>query len=235
MAIWVLLFLTAVTPWCAAGSTGGECDFIIDRKVFQVSASFRYETVLRGTMDVLEALRTRRSIGKLDGDVSDADIRTLVEAALCAPNHKRTNPWLFTVVRGEARERLGRYWASLLSDAGIPAGIERSAFLEREARKPMRAPAIVVVSTRTDPDDVRAFEDLAAVAAATQNLLLAAHALGLGAVWRSGDMAYRPEINTFLDLDANDRIVAFVYLGQPAMPAPASQARDVDAYLRYVG
>ena len=182
----------------------------------------------------MEALRTRRSIGKLDGEVSDDDIRTLVEAGLWAPNHKRTNPWSFTVVRGDARARLGAYWAGLLEHAELPPGVERAAFLAKEARKPMRAPILIAIGVRTVPDDVRAFEDLLAASAAAQNVLLAAHALGLGAIWRSGDMAYRPEIATFLGFDATDRIVGFIYVGHPAMPAPPAPPRDVDAYLRFM-
>jgi nitroreductase len=185
-------------------------------------------------MDMLETLRSRRSIGKLSGDVSDEEIRTLVEAGLWAPNHKLTNPWLFTVVRGSARERLGAFWAGLLADAPLPPGVERATYLAKEARKPTRAPAIIAVSSRTDAEPVRAFEDLAAVAAAVQNVLLAAHALGLGAIWRSGEMAYRDEIKAFLGLDPSDRIVGFVYVGHPAMPPPAPQPRDVDSYLRFI-
>jgi len=185
-------------------------------------------------VDVFDALRSRRSIGKLDGDLSDAEIRTLVEAGLWAPNHKLTNPWRFTVVRGDARARLGAYWAALLADAALEPGVERASFLAKEARKPTRAPVLIVVSSRTDADPVRAVEDFAAVAAAVQNVLLAAHALGFGAIWRTGPMAYRAEINGFLGLEADDRIVGFVYVGKPAMAPPTPQPRDVDAYLRFV-
>jgi nitroreductase len=185
-------------------------------------------------MDLFEALRSRRSIGKLGGDVSDDEIRTLVEAGLWAPNHKLTNPWLFTVVRGAARERLGSLWAELLRDVPLPPGVEREAYLSKEARKPTRAPVLLVVSCRTVDDPVRAVEDYAAASAATQNVLLAAHAMGLGAVWRTGDMAFHPGIVEHLGLAATDRIVGFVYVGRPAMSAPLAQPRDVDAYIRYI-
>ncbi len=185
-------------------------------------------------MDVLEALRTRRSIGKLTGDVSEEELRTLIEAALYAPNHKLTKPWRFTILRGEARARLGAAWSTLSARTTDLQGDERDAFLAREAHKPLRAPVIIVVSTRTVEDPVVAGEDFAATAAAVQNLLLAAHALGLGAMWRTGEMAYRPEINAHLGLEPGDRIVAFVYLGRPAMAAPKSLPRDVDDFVRYV-
>jgi len=183
-------------------------------------------------VDTIEAIATRRSIGKVTGDVSDAEVRELVALALCAPNHKLTAPWHFTLLRGDARRRLGERWAQLIANAPMPAGVEREAFLAKEARKPTRAPVVLVTSTRTDDDPVRAAEDYAATAAATQNVLLAAHARGLGAVWRTGEMAYHPEINAFLGIAPSDRIVAFIYLGSPAMEPPASHPRDVEAYLR---
>jgi nitroreductase len=185
-------------------------------------------------MELMEALRTRRSIGKLSGDVTDAQIRELVEAGLWAPNHKLSNPWSFTIVRGEARGRLGDRWRELVRDAPLPPGVERDAFLAKEARKPMRAPVLMVLSTRTVADPVRAIEDFAAGSAAAQNVLLAAHAMGLGAIWRTGDMAYSAEVNAFLGLDATDRIVGIMYLGEPAMAPPIAQPRNIDAYLRYL-
>ncbi|GAC1548023.1 MAG: NAD(P)H nitroreductase [Vulcanimicrobiaceae bacterium] len=183
-------------------------------------------------MDAIEAIATRRSIGKLTGDVSDAEVRDLVALALCAPNHKLTAPWRFTVLRGEARLRLGRLLAELAATVPLPSGVEREAYLAKEMRKPTRAPVLLVITTRTDADPVVAAEDFAATAAATQNVLLAAHARGLGAIWRTGEMAYRPEIKAFLGLDPADRIVAVVYVGRPAMDAPSARERDVDAVLR---
>jgi nitroreductase len=181
-------------------------------------------------MDVLEAVKTRRSIGKLGGDVSDAEVRALVEAAVFAPNHKLTFPWRFIALRGEARARLGQAWAAAAAEAA-PGGAERETFLAREAAKPLRAPIVLVVSTRTDQNSVRAIEDFAATAAAVQNILLAAHALGIAAIWRTGDMAYNREINEHLGLDRDDRIVAFVYLGRAAMEAPKGAPRDTEQVL----
>jgi nitroreductase len=184
-------------------------------------------------MDVLEALRTRRSIGKLGGDVGDDEVRTLVEAAVWAPNHRLTEPWRFTVLRGDARRRLGEAWAAVASSQTRPSDEEREEFVRREAAKPLRAPVLIVVSVRTDSDPIVAVEDFAATAAALQNLLLAAHAHGLGAMWRTGGMAYREEILAHLGLAPNDRIVGIVYLGRPAMDAPQPRPRGLEGVLRY--
>ncbi len=177
-------------------------------------------------MDVIEALKTRRSIGKLQGDVSDDDVVALVAAAVFAPNHKLTEPWRFTSLRGEARTRLGAFWAEREAKRTRLSGGDRDAYLRREAQKPLRAPVIIVVSTVTSADPVRALEDFAATAAAVQNLLLAAHAGGLGTVWRTGDMAYDPAVAAHLGLGETERIVGFIYVGRPAMEPPPPPRRD---------
>jgi nitroreductase len=178
-------------------------------------------------LDVLDALRARRSIGKLGGDVSDSDVRELIEFAAWAPNHRLTEPWRFTILRGAARERLGALWAAVAGRETAFEGTQRDELMRRAAAKPLRAPVIVAVSVRTDADPIVAAEDFAATAAAVQNILLAAHAKGLGAIWRTGQMAYRAESKAFLDLAPDDRLVAFVYLGIPAGDAPAPKPRDV--------
>ena len=171
-------------------------------------------------MDVFETMMSRRSIAKLGGDVSDADLRRLIEVAVSAPNHKLTRPWRFTIVRGEARVRLGEAWSQIVAAETTLTGELRDDAVRREAAKPLRAPIIVVASTRTSSDPIVADEDFAATAAAVQNVLLGAHALGLGAIWRTGAMARREGINAFLGLEPHDRIVAFVYVGERAAALP---------------
>jgi nitroreductase len=184
-------------------------------------------------MDVAQAIRTRRSIARLDGDVPRETIRQLVELGCWAPNHHLTEPWRFTVLRGDDRERLGRFWGAIAADAQGLAGDAREESIRRDVGKLLRAPVLIVVSTRTDPDPVVAEEDLAATAAAVQNMLLGASALGLGAAWRTGRMVHDAAVKSYLGLDPSDRIVAVVHLGQPAMDAPPGQARNVDAVLTF--
>jgi nitroreductase len=182
-------------------------------------------------MEVLEALRTRRSIGKLDGEVTDGELRQLVEAGLWAPNHKLTDRLHFVAIRGDARERLGRVWAEAAGAHESPPGVTREKFLEKEARKPLRAPLLLAVGVRTDASAEVAEEDFATAAAAVQNVLLAAHALGLGAIWRTGGMVGSAAVRDHLGFAPTDRIVGIVYVGRPAMDPPAPQPRDVDGHL----
>jgi len=185
-------------------------------------------------MDVIDALRSRRSIGRLEGNVGDDEIRELIELATLAPNHRMTEPWRFTVLRGAARERLGRIWSEIAMRALPLTGEARDAAAQREAAKPLRAPVLIVVSVRTAEDEVTASEDFAAGAAAVENILLGASGRGLGAMWRTGDAAYAPEVKAFLGLDPSDRIVAFVYLGRSATEPPPAKPRNAEAATRWL-
>jgi nitroreductase len=184
-------------------------------------------------MDILEAIKTRRTIGKSEGDVSRETITELIEAATWAPNHKLTQPWRFTVLTGNAREELGRIWAEDAARTVPPE--QRDAFIAGESKKPLRSPLIIVVSVRTDPDDYTAEEDMTATAAAIQNLLLAAHAKGLAAGWKSGKIIYSEPVKRFLGLDLTDKILALVYLGAVATEEPKLKPRDVQSAIRWIG
>ncbi|MNC85769.1 putative NAD(P)H nitroreductase YdjA [compost metagenome] len=78
----------------------------------------------------------------------------------------------------------------------------------------MRAPVIVVVAARLKPSDkIPEVEQIISAGAAAQNMMLAAHALGFGAMWRTGAAAYDDSVKLALGLAANDAIIGFLYLG----------------------
>jgi nitroreductase len=58
-------------------------------------------------------------------------------------------------------------------------------------------------------------ENVCAAAAAVQNLLLAAHALGLGAMWRTGTAAFEPKVKAFLGFAPDQHLIGFIYIGYP--------------------
>ena len=67
-------------------------------------------------------------------------------------------------------------------------------------------------------------ENICATAAAIENLLLAVHAEGLGAKWRTGDPARDPKVKEFLGFDPNQYLIGFIYIGYPEFE-PESRER----------
>ncbi|NBD22925.1 nitroreductase family protein [Paenibacillus glycinis] len=178
-------------------------------------------------MDIIEAIRTRRSIGKVTQEpVAKETIEQILEAAVWAPNHRLTEPWRFFVLSGEGRGKLGEALAAIaVAQAG--AGLDAEA-LEAKAedakKKALRAPVVIAVAVvPTERKDVIELEEYGAVNAAIQNMLLTIHALGLGAVWRSGEPCYHPLMNEAFGLRPQDKMLGFIYLGVPDMTPPQAK------------
>lgn len=172
-------------------------------------------------MSVIETIRRRRSIGKMTEQVpTHAQIEEVLEAATHAPNHHRTEPWKFIVLAGEARAELGLVMQeALLSSLGDLPLTQVQARLEKERLKPLRAPVIIaVVSEFPRNDEALDIENVEATAAAVQNMLLVAEELGLAVMWRTGDAAYNDQVKHWLGIEPEDHIVAFLYVGYPAIP-----------------
>ncbi len=172
-------------------------------------------------MTVEEAVRTRRSVTHVVEPVDRGVVDEILKLAIWAPNHHLTEPWTISVVCGSARDRLADAWTNevrtqLTQDPSkAPDAIEKVVAAERA--KVYRAPYLIFVSVRPPTGNtVTDEEDFAATAALIQNILVLAHAKGLGAIWRTGKMARSPAVKTFLGLSEQDRVVGIVYLGKPA-------------------
>lgn len=170
-------------------------------------------------MDALTAIKTRQSPLRLGEPApDDASLRQALAAAATAPDHGRLRPWRFLIVRGEARREFAEVLAQSRSRREPPPS---EAELVREREKAFRAPLIVVAAAHpVVHPKVPEIEQIIAVGAAVQNLLLAVHALGYGAFWRTGEPAYDSGVKAALGLAPQDSIVGFLYIGTPLSAPP---------------
>lgn len=166
-------------------------------------------------MDALENLHQRVSIPALQAPAPTSEqLDNMYRAALRAPDHGAIRPWRFLNVEGDARSRLGQLFAY--------AAVKKNPELTEEQlakfhNMPMRAPMLVIAIAKTKQHPkVPHSEQLISAGCAVQNMLLAAYAQGLGAMWRTGDMAYDPTVMQGLSLEEGEEIVGYLYLGTPA-------------------
>jgi len=174
-------------------------------------------------MDILEAIHTRHSVGKVKPDpVAREVIAQLLSAAVQAPNHFKVRPWRFVVLTGAGREKLGEAIVQS-TKANKPEATEDD--LQRDRALPLRAPVVIAVGVdKPAIPKAKEIENVCATAAAIQNMLLAAHALGLAAIWRTGPSATDPAIKQFFGWEADQYLIGFVYIGYP-IETPAPQER----------
>ena len=160
----------------------------------------------------LQTIMTRTSVRAfLDRSVSDETIELLLKAAMAAPSAKNSQPWAFVVIKNRALlEKLG---------ASLP-----------NAKMTATAPAAVVICGDLDkalPGEAREYW-IQDAAAATENFLLAAHALGLGAVW-TGVHPISERIRILKDtlkLPENVEPFCLIPFGWPAAPAAVKEKWD---------
>lgn len=159
----------------------------------------------------IELLMTRRSIRSYtEQDVSEQQVTTLLRAAMAAPSAGNEQPWHFVVIRDrqtmQAIQEFHEY-AGMLSHA--PVCIAVLGDLEQERH------------------DGFWVQDCAA---ATQNILLAAHALGLGAVWLGVHpvKSRQKGVAKLLDLPDNVRCLSLVAIGHRAEEKPPADRYQPD-------
>ncbi len=182
-------------------------------------------------MDVLQTIQTRRSIGRVKSDVVPRNlIEKLLVAAVQAPNHYKVRPWRFVVLTGNGRDRLGEVMAQSMKTR-FPQ-LEPDA-LNKERAKPLRSPVLIAVGVdKPSGPTVLEIENICAAAAACENILLAAHALGLAVKWRTGDAARDPAVKRFLGFAEDQHVISFLYIGYPDVipdeaPRPGFEDRTV--------
>ncbi|MEJ5864489.1 nitroreductase family protein [Pseudomonas farsensis] len=164
-------------------------------------------------MEALDALLNRVSVPRLTEPAPNAAQREgLFQAALRAPDHGQLRPWRFLTIEGQGRERLGELFAQAL----LAKGDASPAALDKARAMPLRAPLlIVVVATLQDHVKVPKSEQRLAAGCAAHGILIAAHAQGIGAVWRTGDMAFDAHVHQGLGLADNEELIGYLYVGTP--------------------
>lgn len=180
-------------------------------------------------MDAMTLLHERSSMGKLTGPAPDeSQCEALYRAALRAPDHKELTPWRFIEFSGQGLDRLGELFADAERKADPDAD---DVALDAARKKPLRAPLVIAVIAKVTPDlpKVPPVEQIISAGCAAHGIVLAAHALGLGAMWRSGHYAFNDTVREGLGLGEHDVIAGFVYVGHLGgrhKPLPVREPAD---------
>jgi nitroreductase len=198
---------------------------------------------------LLKVIRERRSIRSFtDRAVSREQIEQLIEAARWAPSGHNRQPWRFIVLEdGEQIQALARAVARGLADKlkALPmAAASFAAEFEHYATFFARAPVLLIVLHR-HPVSIAAelLQGVAntalvsgeplSTAMAVQNLLLLAHALGLGTCVLTAPLVAQPAINATLSLPAGYDITCFVAVGYPGESPPAPRRKSLEQIVEF--
>jgi len=170
-------------------------------------------------VDVFEAIKSRRSVRAFTMEpVSDKEVRKLIDAARHAPSAGNIQPWEFVIVRDPEIKR------------GLSAAALDQTFIEE-------APVVIVVCANqlrsgsgygSRGVNLYCLQD---TAAATQNMLLAAYALGLATCWVGAFQ--EEEARKVLNIPNGVRPVAIIPVGHPAEKPEAPERRPLSEIVHH--
>ena len=196
-------------------------------------------------MEAIELLLQRQSTPLLTGPApQDSELSTLLSAGMRVPDHAGLKPWHFHVITGEGLERLSQLYIEattidLSRRAGLIEGtsIDEQPFNEKMAKvakMPFRAPMIIVISTQyVEHNKVPEQEQLVAAGCCAHAMQMAAYALGYGAMWRTGDLAYNDTVKKGLGIEQDNEIAGFLYIGTPTKPVNIKPAKSFTDKVTY--
>ena len=161
---------------------------------------------------VLDIIQTRRSVREFTAEpVERGLIEQIISAGVWAPSGLNNQPWRFVIIRNSGlRERLAE--------------------LTKYAHIVRAAPVLIAVYLDQEKMYDRV-KDHQAAGACIQNMLLAAHALGLGAVWLGQILASKDRVNEVLGLSVRHELAALLALGHPLRSNQRSQRQPLETFI----
>ncbi len=185
-------------------------------------------------MEIYDAIHHRRSHRQYKPDLPPREVlERVIEAALWAPSGANQQGWGITVMAGQVRDD----FVALISQAlkYLMPRLKQANYPEEAQKQVMQffknlggAPVVAAVTIFKAADKYANRSLIQSGAALMQNLLLVAHAEGLGTCWMAGANYLEDEILKFLGKE-DQQILAITPIGYPAKepPAPARKGREV--------
>lgn len=167
------------------------------------------------SLEVLnEVIRNRRSIfppSYTGEEISMQEIEMILENANYAPTHRLTEPWRFTIFRGNGLHKLADFLGETYRNQTSPENFSEAKY-DGTRQKALRSAAVIAINMELHPEKVPEWEELAAVACAVQNMWLTASALKIGSYWSTPGNLH--QLGAFLELKPNEKCVGLFYMGR---------------------
>ncbi len=159
-------------------------------------------------MDLMEGIYTRRSVRQFTEErVTRDELVEIIKAGTWAPSGLNNQPWRFVIINDrDTRNRLAKLtkYHKIIEDASSCIAV----FVDKEAM-------------------YNEVKDHQAMGACIQNMLLSAHAMGLGSVWLGEILNNAEKVNALLELSEDLGLMAVIAVGHPTLKARRSQRKDI--------
>jgi nitroreductase len=172
-------------------------------------------SVTNRSQETLELLMLRRSLTVKDmvhPGPSEEQIKQILKIGSRVPDHKKQVPWRFLTFEKSTRGKFGKILRTIFAKNN-PKTNEK--ILDFEENRFLRAPLVIAVISTADKDNpkVPEWEQILTAGAVCQNILIASNAMGYASQWLTEWYAYDKVVLKELNLNPNERIAGFIYIG----------------------
>jgi len=182
-----------------------------------------------------ELIRSRRSIfppSYVEKEIPREVVEAIVANANYAPTHRLTEPWRFTIFRGDGLGRLAHFMAETYKEQTAPEAFTMAKY-EGLRSKVLQSSCVIAINMQLHAGKVPEWEELAAVSCAVENMWLTATAYGVGAYWSSpGNVE---ALGDFLGLEPpQQKCVGLFYMGYHNAPEKPAIRKPIEEKLTWV-
>ncbi|MGO1119530.1 nitroreductase family protein [Rhodovibrionaceae bacterium A322] len=185
-------------------------------------------------MSHLEFLQSRQSVSVRhmgEGVPSAEELQQIFQSAMSAPDHGALRPWRFLTLDKDAMVKLGDLFVEGLLARDPEASDEAQEMIRGKAQRTSLLIVAAAEITEGHPK-VPPIEQIVASSAATQNVLLALHGLGYGAVLVTGPNAHSPQVKAGLGFAEKDEILGFILVGSIEEEQREKKRADAQGYYK---
>lgn len=161
--------------------------------------------------------------------IDDRQIRQLLELANWAPTHGMTEPWRFIIYSGDAVRQFCHQHAEQYKQTTPPDKFNATKYEKQQHNGDLASHLILVYMKRGANPNIPALEEICATAAAVDNILLGAEALGIAVLWSTGGTVLQQVMKDYLGLNDEDTILGLLYMGysdEPPRPGKRTPIGD---------
>jgi nitroreductase len=165
---------------------------------------------------ISDIIKSRRSIkpAKMNGKrIPDEQVKEVLQLANWAPTHGRTEPWRFIVYAGDKVKEFCYQHAELYKALTPVKNFEQGNYDKQLHYGDLASHLIIAIMQRGNSPKIPPLEEIAATAAAIQNILLGATAAGITSFWSTSGMTHHLAMRDFLKLKKEDIVMGILYFG----------------------
>jgi nitroreductase len=166
--------------------------------------------------------------------IDDHQIRQLLELANWAPSHGLTEPWRFIVYSGPAVREFCHQQAEQYRQITPPDKFAAAKYEKQAHNGDLASHLILVYMQRGTNPNIPALEEICATAAAADNILLGAQALGIAVLWSTGGTVLQPVMKEYLGLGPEDSILGLLYLGYTEEPQRPGKRTPISEKTKWI-